>query len=397
MATEVRTLTEEDLPQVHDLAVTAFSGEVRVPFRGGPLCPPQRRVGAFEGGRLVAHAAAWPMGQHFLGREVPMGGVGGVTAAPEVRGRGHARAVMRAVTELMRRDGDAVSMLYPSVPGLYRSMGWEFAGWRMTGRVATAALRDLPRPAEDVVVAPLDPDRDREALRALLDHEVSLGHGRVRLPEAFHERGLLDESRLQYVVWRDDELVGHLAWGKQEPGDDDNDSSFRQHVSSLVARDHDTWLALWRVAASNAPVCDVTTFTSRPHEPLNDVLPTMAMHVRVEQMQWMLRLLDVRAAMAARGWPAGVDAEVHLNVLDDVVPANAGLHVLRVRDGAGSLEPGGKGDVSLGVGALAQLYSGMASARDLAWARRINGPAARDVTALDEAFRSPLPWEERYF
>ncbi len=399
MSTQIRTLGPDDHAAGQHLRVQAFSDQVRAdpPGPDDIYIPDDRRLGAFVDGRMVGHGGAWQFGQHFLGREVRMGGVGGVAIAPEARGSGIGRELMRGLTDLMRTQGDAVSMLYPSLPGFYRQMGWEFAGWRMGGRVATAALRDLPAPAERVEVVPLDADRDRAAVRHLVDREAARGHGRIRLTEGFHDRGINDDGRAQYVVWRKDELVGHLAVGKRPAGADDNDSSYRQHVSSLVAADHDTWLALWRVVASSHPVCDVTTFASRPHEPLNDVLPTMAMHVNVDAMQWMLRLLDVGAAMAQRGWPDGADVEVHLNILDQWIPANAGPQVLRVADGRGSLEAGGRGDVSLGVGALAQLYTGFASAADLAWSRRINNPADRDVHALDEAFRSPLPWAERYF
>lgn len=399
MTVETRTLTPDDRAAAHHLRVLAFTDQNRMdpPGPTDRYIPDERRVGAFVDGRLVAHAGAWPMGQWFLGRRVAMGGVGGVAVTPELRGQGHGRVVMRALTDLLREQGDAVSMLYPTHPGLYRAMGWEFAGTRLAGRVATAALRDVPAPAEPVDVRPLDPDADRAAVRALLDHDASLGHGRVTVGDGFHDRLVDDEDLQQYVVHRDDELVGHLAIAKRPAHADDNDAAFRQHVPVLVARDHDTWLALWRIVASAHPVADVTTFQSRPHEPLHDALRTMALHVQVEVMHWMLRLVDVRAAMAGRGWPLGTDVEVHLNVLDHWVPANAGPHVLRVVDGVGSLEPGGNGDVSLGVGALAQLYSGFATAADLAWARRINSPAGRDVAALDTAFRSPMPWESRYF
>lgn len=399
MSSEIRTLTAPDRAAAHHLRTIAFRDHVRQdhdPAADGGYIPDDRRVGAFVDGRLVAHAGAWAFGQFFGGRELPMGGVGGVTVAPEVRGRGHGHAVLRTLLEVMRDDGDAVSMLYPTVPGLYRALGWEYAGVRLEGSIATVALRDVPAPAEHVDVRPLDRDADRDALHVLLDADAATGQGRVRPSASFHDGGIDDDDLLHHVAWRDDRIVGHLAIEKSPPDSGDH-HHFRQHVSSLVATDHDTWLALWRLVGSSHPVCRTTTFLTRPHEPLYDALRTTAPEVTTRTTHWMLRLIDARAAMAARGWPAHVDVEVHLNILDHVVPANAGPHVLRVVDGEGTLVPGGSGDASLGIGALAQLHSGHATAAQLAWARRINSPSREDVAALDAAFRAPQPWEWRYF
>ena len=51
--------------------------------------------------------------------------------------------------------------------------------------------------------------------------------------------------------------------------------------------------------------------------------------------QWLLRMLDVPAALAARGYPKGVSGEVHLAVLDDMLPANDGPVILSVANGRG--------------------------------------------------------------
>lgn len=59
---------------------------------------------------------------------------------------------------------------------------------------------------------------------------------------------------------------------------------------------------------------------------------------------WMLRVLDVPRALSARGWPAHLEGELHLEVTDDLVAANRGRWRLRVTGGAATVEPGGRGE-----------------------------------------------------
>jgi predicted acetyltransferase len=106
----------------------------------------------------------------------------------------------------------------------------------------------------------------------------------------------------------------------------------------------------------------------------------------------MLRLVDAAQAIAARGYPPGVRATVALELADDECPANAGRFVLVVADGSGRLERGGRGDVRLGVGAFASLYSGWASAATLARTGLLAGAADADLAALDAAFAGSSPW-----
>ena len=106
--------------------------------------------------------------------------------------------------------------------------------------------------------------------------------------------------------------------------------------------------------------------------------------------RWMLRITDVPAALTARGWPSHADAELHLQVTDDVVPENDGRWLLRVSGGEASVETGGEGSLKLSVGMLAPLYTGLHSASTLAELGRLEGSAAAIATA-DEAFAGPEP------
>ena len=101
-------------------------------------------------------------------------------------------------------------------------------------------------------------------------------------------------------------------------------------------------------------------------------------------------------AIAARGYEPAVDAAVHLDLRDPLAPWNEGPFVLRVEAGEARLEPGGTGELQLGIHALSALYSGHASALDLALVGAVHGPVA-PCRALDAIFAGPNPALLDYF
>jgi predicted acetyltransferase len=125
--------------------------------------------------------------------------------------------------------------------------------------------------------------------------------------------------------------------------------------------------------------------------PLSLVLPSPDVSLQRQRL-WMLRLVDAPSAIAARGYATGMTATVALEIADDECQSNAGRFVLVVENGCGRLEPGGGGDVRIGVGALASLYSGWASTAALAGAGLLAGGSDAQRAALDAAFAGPTPW-----
>ena len=112
--------------------------------------------------------------------------------------------------------------------------------------------------------------------------------------------------------------------------------------------------------------------------------------------QWMVRLLDVPAALRARGYPRGLEAELHLEVKDDVLPENDGRLVLRVADGVGAVSAGGEGRLALDVRGLAALYTGHLSPDQLAATGLLSG-TAEDRAAASPVFAGPAPWMPDFF
>jgi predicted acetyltransferase len=102
-------------------------------------------------------------------------------------------------------------------------------------------------------------------------------------------------------------------------------------------------------------------------------------------------VVDVGAALAARGYPAGVEAELHLAVADDVLPANNASFVLRVAKGRGEVAPGGSGSLRLDVRALAALFAGYRSPAQLRMSTDLVG-SDQDLALAATLFAGPAPW-----
>src|SRR5262249_7462920 len=108
---------------------------------------------------------------------------------------------------------------------------------------------------------------------------------------------------------------------------------------------------------------------------------------------WMTRIVDAAGAVAARGYPSSVRAELHLQLADRMAPWNDGRFVLRVEGGEGKLSPGGTGDVHLSGDALASLYTGWATAPELAAAGHVGpaGPAGWSSRTWMPSSPDPVP------
>ena len=87
-----------------------------------------------------------------------------------------------------------------------------------------------------------------------------------------------------------------------------------------------------------------------------------------------VRIVDLPAALEARGYEPDAEGEVTLAVRDDLCPWNDGTYRVRVEGGHAQVTPAaGAPDLALPVAALASLYTGFRSATQLARAGRVEG------------------------
>ena len=356
-------------------------------------------LGVFDGGQLLAAARYHDMVQWWHGQPVPMAGVASVAVAPEERGRGTGRALMRTLLGLIGDRGYHISALYPATLALYRSLGWEIAGGLSQVRIPARSLRSLvppdaslPAPAPGTEAAPPAAPhlrmrrcgpRDAADVLATVGrvHQALRDCGPNTRDEAAVARWLSDEQRFAYLA-----PDGFLAYRWQHGNDE-------LQVERVIASSAAATRAIWGIVSSHSSIASMVQATVGPADPVQwlttdpDVSPA-------RQTAWMLRVVDAAAAVAGRGFPPGVELTAVLRLADPDRPAHDGWWTLDVGGSKGVLTPAGTrpGDpppapaaLTLGPRGFAALYGGT----PLGTLRRAGLAAGGDPggdAALDAAF-----------
>lgn len=350
-------------------------------------------IGVDVDGRLAGLLTIHPLAQFFGGRSVAMGGIGSVAVQVEFRGRGVAPALLVDSIERMRAAGQVISMLHPATTGFYRRLGWEIAGPYPVCELPITALAALP---------PGEPDRLRSvgtdahpALRDTYARVAPTHPGWVDRPEWMWDHAYRD-GREGYSILAVDAadgsgIDGFVLYEQIVRGV----VGYDVEVHEIVAVDAVSEITLWRAIGSFGAQAEKVVTNGASGAMLPFLLSEQQMRPTFAN-DWMLRLVDAPGAIAARGYDPSITASVHLDVRDPVAPWNHGPFVLEVSGGEGRLEPGGTGEVELGVHTLAALYSGHASAVDLAAIAALHGRPAACHT-LDAVFAGPRPTTLDYF
>ncbi|MFC4585112.1 GNAT family N-acetyltransferase [Sphaerisporangium corydalis] len=351
---EIRELTTGDLDAVLDSRKRAFGlipADSVEPWRAmvTHAMAEGRYLGVVDGGRLVATARIHDFEQWWHGRPVSMGGVASVTVAPEDRGRGLGRLIMREVLERCAGLGHALSALYPATTPLYRSLGWEHAGARNRVTLPAEGLRTLADRDGGVKLRRMGPG-DAAELRAVLArvHTASRASGPMGWDEPTTRLWLDDEDDFAYLA--DDGYVMY-RWD----GDDID-------VDNLVAGSEATARALWSLVGTSSSIATTVTATIEPDDPVLWLLRERSTDA-LRKSSWMLRVVDLPSAIGGRGYPAGVAVDTLLEVDDPQRPANSGAWRLSVSEGRGEAAPAevpaGEEASRLTIGGLSALFAGV--------------------------------------
>ncbi len=327
-----------------------------------------------------------PMGQFFGGRSVSTMGIAGVGVAIDKRQQKVAQRMMQATLEEAREQGFCLSTLYPATQTLYRSVGYERAGKLVEYELCTSRL-ETDAAFEPLEARSLGPD-DHEATRALYSevaHEQSgyLDRGayiwdRVRSPRKSHCRGV--------GFFDGDALVAYTHF-VQEP--DSHGHGYDARVTDFVAKSARGYAALFCFYRGQRSLLENIKLKAGPSAPFLSLLREPRPDESAP-IDWMIRVLDVKRAFEARGYPRGLRASVTLDVRDETLPGNAGAWRLSVSDGAAEVTRAQRADASLDARALAAMYAGYMPAtvaRRLEWLRA----SAEDAATLDAMLSGPMP------
>lgn len=373
---QTRTLDETDLGRALEIRNRSFgmlADAVREDYTADMrrAIGEERLLGVYDGSLLVGRALIRDFRQWWGGRSMAMAGIAGVVVAPEFRGRGVGSALMAGLIDRCRELGYPLSVLYPATLPVYRSQGWELAGSQHRFTFDTSLLRDLRGGQVAVRQADAaDAPRLVELTRRL--YAVGRACGPNETHEAELREELADPATFGYLA-----DSGFVVFGWQQAD---------LVVHTLLAADAGTARALWAVVGSGSSVAKQVHAYLAPDDAVSHLVAGSP-SATVQQNRWMLRCLDVRAALTSRGYPLGLSVDIPV-VLDDAqVEANRVAGRLQVDEGSalvveGPAEPG---SVRLGANGVAALFAGIATAPLLA-AGLLSGGDGSAHAALDAAF-----------
>lgn len=320
------------------------------------------------GGSIFSFALSVPGGA-----SVPAGGLTGVGVLPSHRRRGGLRALIDQVLANGIARAEPLSVLWASEGPIYRRFGYGMAALRATSIVGRQHIRFVPPVPEIGRMRLLTAAEALRHLPAVWDELARTTPGVFGRSESWWRDEVLDDAewrrqgagvRFIPAVEVDGAIRGYGFYRWRTEWDHLGPRSTLE-VREVVAPEPAVELALWRflaemdlmgtLKAQNLPV-DTPLF-HRVDDPRRLALT-------IGDGLWV-RILDVPAALAARSWSA--DDDLVLEVLDDILPANAGRWRLMIRDGHATVtRTDAAPDATLGIAALGSLYLGGVRAADLA-------------------------------
>jgi predicted acetyltransferase len=338
-------------------------------------------------GHLAGGLALIPMGQWWGGQRVPMTGIAAVGIAPEYRGAGAAIALLQQMLRELYDTGVPISVLYPATQRLYRKAGYEQGGSHVSWSMPTAAIqlrdRSLPIQAVDFIAT--------DTFVELQQRHAQRHNGHLdRHAAIWQERLEVDNEPLYAYSIGTNPPQGYVVFSQRRS----SDQSILQ-VRDWAVLSAEAGRSLLSFLADHRSQIDTVRWRGATIDPLLLLLPEQSAK-QASNMTWMLRIVNVRSALAGRGYPTGLETELHLDLQDDCIAENNGKFVLSVANGKGSVSQGGRGELKLDVRGLAPLYTGWFTPPQLQWAGLLDAPETT-LTVAAQLFAGSSPWLPDFF
>ncbi|MCH2112418.1 MAG: GNAT family N-acetyltransferase [Planctomycetes bacterium] len=328
-----------------------------------------------------------PMGQWFGGKSVDMVGVAGVTTRPECRGQGAGKTMMEEFLREEHARGVALSSLYPSTFGLYRSVGYEHAGGYFQVRTAASLIPRAPQP--ESLTMRVGTEEDLELLNACYQSSARstqgcLDRGSYVWGRIFKPR----KSKPTCWLWLNTQGGCEAFLFVSSTLNPTTGNMLFKIDDACSSSYHGTQALLGFVKSLFSMAQDIRWHAGSSH-PLSMGLADRGAEVNLVE-QWMMRIVHLPHALEQRGWPQGLQGELHLAIEDELLSANSGNWVLKVENQTAQVERGGRGDLVTPIQAMAPLYSGLHPAESLASQGWLQGEpeVCAAATAL---FSGPAP------
>lgn len=342
-----------------------------------------RKAGQIIGGLSIYH-----MGQWYGSKSVPMAGIASVGISPEHRGTGAAVELMTRTLRELHAKGVPLSTLYAATQRPYRHVGYEQGGTLCTWEIPTNSIqvRSSTLPMQPVTSG-------NHQIFELYHQQAKVTNGNLDRNQAIWQRiesQPNDEAVYAYSIGSETQLEGYIVFTQKQ---EDNSCviSIRDWVMLTAAAIQRFWTFL----AAHRSIVKKVRWRSSAVDPLMLLLPEQTAAIyRLER--WMLRVIDVSKALEQRGYPQSIEAELHFEVRDNLLPNNNGKFVLSVANGRGEVTKGGRGELKLDVSGLAPLYTGLFTPDQLQLTGYLKAKETALLTAT-QLFAGSQPWMPDFF
>jgi predicted acetyltransferase len=388
---EVRAMREADRDRFRSMTAQSFS----LPARRAEVHASTQLDEAWvicNNGNMLGGLRGELVGQFFGGKSVASAAVSAVQVLPEARGKGYGNLLMTGAMSQWRDKGAAISILYPTNVGFYRSLGYEFGGSHTQYRLPILAV---PRPdGADPVESFEDADllavkdcyrRFAEQSCGLLDRSDRWWSARVP-----GNGECAELATYRYCVRKGSKIDGYIIYS-QQPERSSFDYSYSLVCHDLIWHNSEAAHSLLAFAGGHVVVGVNLMWIGAPGDPLTQFVHLQQPEV-THSSWWMARLLDVPRALSARGYPGALDVSIALNVKDEVIIENSGAIRIDVKNGSATSTKIGHAKASIDVGTLSSIYTGWLPAKEAVRAGRLQGASQGEVQTLGLLFGGSQPW-----
>lgn len=335
-----------------------------------------------QNGKIAGGLAILSFGQCYGGEFVPMAGIAAVGIAPEYRGSGAALAIMQSAVKEIDAQGVPISVLFPAVQRLYRAAGYEQAGSFCNWEITTASI-GMGKPLLPLTLI----TDEKDILRELYKKQARTHNGNLNRSELIWTYIGRSQDAIQYayLIGSFDDPQGYIIFTQHH-----GENNTYIHIQDWVLLTPAAVQSFWAFLGSHRSQIDTVRYRSALVDALTLILPEQTALVK-SSTRWMLRAVDVKTALQKRGYPQNIQAELHLEVQDDLLSQNNNKFILTVANGRADVTPGGKGDFKLDIRAFAPLYTSLFSPSQLNMIGKLEA-TENAITTATQIFAGASPW-----
>lgn len=357
-----------------------------------------RLFGAFADGNNLVGTGGTDSYQLTVpgGAQIPAAGIAYIgTAATHLR-RGILTGMMRTLLDQAIERKEPVATLWASQSGIYSRFGFGQAtvaeGWSI--KTANATFAHAPKvPGKTRFVSHDDAleimPRVWETLRKNRTGFLDRSPSRWRYFFFDEERIRGGWSGMFHVVYEDNGIPeGYAAYRMKRLREEEFEVEMK--VVEAVTSTPESHAAIWHFLLN----VDLVQSVSAGNRPSSDALWWMLADPRQLKRTpsdglWA-RVLDVETALAARTYES--DGHITFEVIDNVVPAAAGIFRLTVSGGKATCErTSAQPEVTLGASELGSVYLGGTRLSHLARAGRAEKHVPGAIARFDWLFSTAIP------